>query len=57
MRDNILKLNKLAAATALSAFLLASGASFALNLTAGPATATLPDGATIPMWGYSCVEY
>ena len=54
MRDNILKLNKLAAATALSAFLLASGASFAVNLIAGPATATLPDGSAIPMWGYSC---
>jgi hypothetical protein len=25
-----------------------------INLTAGPATATLPDGSTVPMWGYSC---
>jgi hypothetical protein len=25
-----------------------------INLTAGPATTTLPDGSTIPMWGYSC---
>src|SRR5215469_1900389 len=25
-----------------------------INLTAGPATATLPDGTTVPMWGYSC---
>jgi hypothetical protein len=25
-----------------------------VNLTAGPATATLPDGTTVPMWGYSC---
>src|SRR2546430_2417046 len=24
------------------------------NLTAGPATATLPDGSAVPMWGYSC---
>ena len=57
MRDNTLKLIKHAAATALSAFLLASGASFAqqqINLTAGPATATLPDGSAVPMWGYSC---
>jgi Bacterial Ig domain len=23
-------------------------------LTAGPATATMPDGAQVPMWGYSC---
>ena len=25
-----------------------------VNLTAGPATTTLPDGTVIPMWGYSC---
>jgi len=25
-----------------------------INLTAGPATATLPDGTMVPMWGYSC---
>ncbi len=25
-----------------------------VNLTAGPATATLPDGSSVPMWGYSC---
>ncbi|PYU44661.1 MAG: hypothetical protein DMG54_08485, partial [Acidobacteria bacterium] len=25
-----------------------------VNLTAGPATATLPDGSAVPMWGYSC---
>ncbi|HKN55018.1 MAG TPA: hypothetical protein VJX66_21155, partial [Amycolatopsis sp.] len=38
------------------ALLLASGASFAeqVNLTAAPATATLPDGSAVPMWGYSC---
>ncbi len=38
-------------------FLLASGAALAqqvVNLTAGPATATLPDGTAVPMWGYSC---
>src|SRR5438067_1593650 len=36
---------------------LASGASFAeqqVNLAAAPATATLPDGAQVPMWGYGC---
>ena len=26
----------------------------AVNLTAGPTTAALPDGSAIPMWGYSC---
>src|SRR6267378_2193311 len=25
-----------------------------VNLTAGPASATLPDGSAVPMWGYSC---
>ena len=25
-----------------------------INLTAGPATTTLPDGTTVPMWGYTC---
>ena len=40
-----------------STFLLASGASFAqqvVNLTAAPATAILPDGTAVPMWGYGC---
>src|SRR5215472_5638596 len=25
-----------------------------INLTAGPTTTTMPDGTTVPMWGYSC---
>ena len=25
-----------------------------VNLTAGPAATALPDGSTVPMWGYSC---
>jgi hypothetical protein len=25
-----------------------------VNLTAGPATLTMPDGSIVPMWGYSC---
>src|SRR6267143_3155283 len=25
-----------------------------VSLTAGPSTATLPDGSLVPMWGYSC---
>jgi len=38
---------------------LLAGAAVALgqqqvNLTAGTATATLPDGTAVPMWGYSC---
>src|SRR5205814_1433094 len=42
---------------AASVLLLASGAAFAqqqVNLTAAPATATMPDGSAVPMWGYSC---
>ena len=36
--------------------LLAVGVSFAqtVNLAAGPTTVTLPDGSTVPMWGYNC---
>ena len=37
--------------------LLTSGSSSAqqlINLSAGPATAALPDGSIVPMWGYSC---
>jgi len=57
MRANLLNLIKHAGATALSALLLASGASYAqqqVNLTAGPASATLPDGSAVHMWGYGC---
>src|SRR6266853_2464043 len=25
-----------------------------INMTAAPTTTTLPDGTTVPMWGYSC---
>src|SRR6516162_11664156 len=25
-----------------------------VNLTAAPATATMPDGSAVPMWGYTC---
>ena len=47
-------------ASALASAVMAAGAGAALaapqviSLTAGPATATLPDGSTVPMWGYSC---
>jgi hypothetical protein len=57
MRSNNYKSVLKHAALAASVLLLASGAAFAqqqINLTAGPATATLPDGTAVPMWGYSC---
>lgn len=31
-----------------------AGAQQQVNLTAGPTTATLPDGSGVPMWGYTC---
>jgi hypothetical protein len=36
--------------------LLGAGASLAqtVNLTAGPTSITLPDGNTVPMWGFTC---
>ena len=45
--------------TALAVLVLLLGASWAvaqqqINLTAGPTTITMPDGASVPMWGYSC---
>ena len=38
-------------------FPLAAVATFGqqqVNLTAGPSTVTLPDGSSVPMWGYTC---
>src|ERR1700675_2515118 len=57
MRSNYLKATFKTAALAVTILLLGVGVSLAqqqVNLTAGPATATLPDGSTVPMWGYSC---
>jgi hypothetical protein len=42
---------------AASVLLLGTGAALGqqqVNLTAGPATALLPDGTAVPMWGYTC---
>ncbi|WP_185735470.1 Ig-like domain-containing protein [Burkholderia sp. Bp9090] len=46
----------LKAGAAATVLLAASGASFAQNvtLTAKTSTAVLPDGQTVPMWGYTC---
>jgi hypothetical protein len=57
MRCNAFKSVLIKSGLAASVLLLASGASFGqqqVNLTAAPATAFLPDGSTVPMWGYSC---
>jgi uncharacterized repeat protein (TIGR01451 family) len=55
MRFNDLKLTFKTAV--LATFVLLLGASAAvgqIKITAGPASATLPDGSSVPMWGYSC---
>jgi len=57
MRSNIFKVILGKSGIAAAVLMLASGVSLAqttVSLTAGPATATLPDGAAVPMWGYSC---
>ena len=57
MRSNTFESMLIKAALVASALLVGSGAALAqqqINLTAGPATATLPDGQAVAMWGYSC---
>ena len=57
MRFNYLKATLKSAVLAVSVLLLGAGVAVAqqqVNLTAGPATTTLPDGTVVPMWGYSC---
>src|SRR6266851_7969412 len=57
MRMNNMKAILKAATLSVAALLLTAGASFAqqqVNLTAAPTTTTLPDGTTVPMWGYNC---
>src|SRR2546429_557539 len=57
MRSNNYKSVLKHAGLAATVLLLASGVAFGqqtLNLSVGPATAPLPDGTAVPMWGYSC---
>ena len=57
MRSKISKSVLIRSGLVALALALGSGASFAqqqVNLTAGPSTATMPDGSPVPMWGYSC---
>ncbi len=56
MRSNNFKSALVKSGLAASVLLLASAVSHAqsVSLTAGPATAYLPDGSAVPMWGYSC---
>ena len=57
MRTNIFKTKLRAALRILAILPFAAVAAFgqqAINLTAAPTTVTLPDGSTVPMWGYFC---
>ena len=57
MRSNIFKSALIKSGLAVSVLLLGGGAAFAqqqVNLTAAPSSAVLPDGSSVPMWGYSC---
>jgi hypothetical protein len=57
MRFNQFKSGLIKSGLAASVLLLAGGAAVAqqqVNLTAAPSNALLPDGNTVPMWGYSC---
>src|SRR5580692_4071360 len=57
MQMNSLKAMIKTAMRGAAVLLLGAGAAAAMaqvNLTAAPTTLNLPDGSTIPMWGYSC---
>ncbi len=57
MRPNFVKATLKTAVLAITLLLLGASATFAqqqVNLTAGPANLLLPDGSTVPMWGYTC---
>jgi hypothetical protein len=57
MRLNSLKAIVKTALRGAAVLLLGAGVAPAqqtINLSAGPTTATLPDGSAVPMWGYAC---
>ncbi len=55
MRFNQLKATLKTAVLVTTVLLLGAGLALAqVNLTAAPATATMPDGSIVPMWGFSC---
>jgi hypothetical protein len=57
MRFNYLNASLKTAIFVTTVFLFGVGLAVAqqqVNLTAGPATMTMPDGSTVPMWGYTC---
>ena len=57
MRTNNLKATVKAAVVVAGMLLAGTLAAFGqqtINLTAAPTSVTLPDGSTVPMWGYFC---
>jgi hypothetical protein len=57
MRFNYLKASLKTAVLITTVLLLGAGLAVAqqqINLTAAPASLIMPDGSTVPMWGYSC---
>jgi hypothetical protein len=56
MRTNYVKnvLNTAVHSMAVLLFGASIGTAQSVNLTAGPTTASMPDGSSVPMWGYSC---
>src|SRR3954452_23194516 len=57
MQFNRLKSVLTSAAQGLAVLLLGVGWAAGqqqVNLTAGPSSVSLPDGSSVPMWGYSC---
>src|SRR5882672_1860761 len=56
MRSNYMKSTVKAAMLAVTILLLTAGLASAqtVNLTASQQTTTLPDGNTVPMWGWTC---
>src|SRR5580692_6278611 len=57
MHSNTLKAMIKTALRGAAVLLLGAGAANAqqqINLSAAPSTLTLPDGSSVPMWGYSC---
>jgi hypothetical protein len=57
MRSNFVNRILKTAVLAVTVLLLGASVAFApqqVNLAAGPATAIMLDGSTVPMWGYTC---
>jgi hypothetical protein len=56
MTSKLFKSGPIKSGLAVSVLMVAGGFAHAadVNLSAGPTTAKLPDGQSVPMWGYSC---